>query len=326
VNPAGFAAAVQRAALDHGPTVVYPGREESLEALLAARDGLPPEAVFPYPATAVVQQVRDKRALPDLAGEAGLTTPDRLMEATVAEVAAAHVPTPCVVKPLRKGAALHSAQALYDDAQLRALLDSLPDQEVIVVQRHHPGRLSALSVVVDREGALAARFQQEARRTWPADAGPSSLAVSVAPDAELAERVRRMLAGAGYWGLAQVQFIAAPDGARLIDVNPRFYGSLSLALAAGVNLPAVWHSVATGGRPTEPAPYEVGVTYRWLEAELFAVLHGSPRLLLERAQAPRTGPMWARDDPGPSFLLGAGAAAAWISRQASRASGRLGQD
>ena len=131
-----------------------------------------------------------------------------------------------------------------------------------------------------------------------------------------------MLAEAGYWGLAQVQFIDTPDRPELIDVNPRFYGSLALALAAGVNLPAVWHAVVTGGPVTAPGRYRVGVTYRWLEAELMAALHGRPRLIARRAPAPRTGAMWSRDDPRPGVLLGARAAAGWASRQASRLGAR----
>ena len=51
----------------------------------------------------------------------------------------------------------------------------------------------------------------------------------------------------GFGGLAQLQFVQAPGGApALIDVNPRFYGSLPLALACGVNLPDAWHALVSG--------------------------------------------------------------------------------
>jgi hypothetical protein len=108
-------------------------------------------------------------------------------------------------------------------------------------------------------------------------------------------------------------------GPLLIDANLRFYGSLPLALAAGVNLPALWHAVVAGGElPAFPPPYRVGVTYRHLEHELTAAFHGRPHLLLDGPPRPRTGAMWAADDPVAGVLLAARAAASYAGRQAAR--------
>jgi len=72
----------------------------------------------------------------------------------------------------------------------------------------------------------------------------------------------------GYFGLAQLDFLVTADGPKLIDVNPRFYASLPLALACEVNLPAAWHAVVTGTRPPTERLYPVGVSYSSLEANL----------------------------------------------------------
>jgi len=141
------------------------------------------------------------------------------------------------------------------------------------------------------------------QRTWPAAAGTSSRAVTVAPDEGLIARAAGLLAGTGYAGLAQLQFLDVNGVAALIDVNPRFYGSLPLALAAGVNLPAAWHAVASDTPPPVPGPYRVGVTYRWVGADLMAARHETVRPLLRRAQRPRAGAVWSSDDPVPSALL-----------------------
>lgn len=58
----GFAAAVGRLAVEHGPLVVYPVQEEAIDALLEA--DLLAEAMLPYPAAHVVRRLRDKRACP----------------------------------------------------------------------------------------------------------------------------------------------------------------------------------------------------------------------------------------------------------------------
>lgn len=85
-----------------------------------------------------------------------------------------------------------------------------------------------------------------------------------------------------------------------------------------MNLPAVWHAVATGEPAPAPAPYRVGVTYRWLEADLIAALRGEPRRLFGRAPRPRAGAMWAGDDPVASALLAGQATRGWLGRQSRR--------
>jgi predicted ATP-grasp superfamily ATP-dependent carboligase len=73
-------------------------------------------------------------------------------------------------------------------------------------------------------------------------------------------------------GLSELQFILPDEGdPRLIDFNGRFYGSMSLALAAGPNLPALWAEIATGRSAGGPVQDAVpGVRYQWLEGDLRA--------------------------------------------------------
>jgi predicted ATP-grasp superfamily ATP-dependent carboligase len=316
----GFASAVGRVAAEYGPLVVYAGNEEAIDALL---DGpaTPPEVLLPYPGAGPTQRLRDKSALPELAAEAGLQTPMTYARATVAELRIESPPAPCVVKPVRPSAALDHARVIDSDPGLRSLLAELPASELLLVQERAAGPLIGLALVMDREGVVAARFQQVAHRTWPPSAGGSSLAVSIAPDEDLVSKAARMLSAAGYWGLAHIQFLTTSRGHALIDVNPRFYGSLPLALAAGVNLPAAWHAVALGQSPVRPRPYRTGVSYRWMEGEITAAFRGRRRELLHRVPTPRTGAMWAPDDRLASTMLAAGAASAKVIRRLPRRRG-----
>jgi protein-S-isoprenylcysteine O-methyltransferase Ste14 len=49
-----------------------------------------------------------------------------------------------------------------------------------------------------------------------------------------------------------------------MEVNPRFPGSLGLAIAAGVDFPSLYVQRAVGRPVTGPAGYRVGLRYRWL--------------------------------------------------------------
>jgi predicted ATP-grasp superfamily ATP-dependent carboligase len=312
-HPAAFAAAVGAVAERAGPLVVYPSHEESIDALFEA--DLPPGATLPYADAAVTQAFRDKRRLAELAGSAGLPVPRTLLEVTAGELAGQAVALPCAVKAARPGGSLGFTRLIDDADQLRELLAELPPDEPLVVQERAAGPLIGLALVVGRDGRQVARFQQVARRMWPPAAGGSTLALSTEVDEDLAERSTAMLAGAGYSGLAQLQFLRTSRGHALIDVNTRYYGSMPLATAAGVNLPAAWHAVVTGTADGAPPPqYRVGMTYRWLEPELVAALRGSPRLLLARGPRPRSGAMWASDDPVPSALLALESATSRVGR------------
>lgn len=303
---AGFAAAVAGHAREHGPLVVYPGWEGAVDAILDASPPMPPEVIWPYASRAALDLVRDKRRLASLAENAGLRAPRTLLEGTAGELVGSPLPHRCIVKAAEPGGAVEQTDCVESEDELRALLRRLPREQPLLLQERLEGPLTALALVLARDGTAVARFQQRARRTWPLGAGPSSLAVSVAPDEDLVARAAGMLAGVGYWGLAQLQFIDDPEGPALIDVNVRFYGSLPLALACGVDLPGAWHAVTVGDALPAPGPYREGVTYRWLEADISAALQGQPSsdALLRRSPKPRVGAMWSLDDPIPSVLLG----------------------
>ena len=194
------------------------------------------------------------------------------------------------------------------------MLDGVPAAEPLLVQERVKGPLVSIELVIDREGRLVARFQQVTRRTWPSAAGSIALATSVEPDEGLVSRTAAMLAELGYWGLAQVDFVETPSGFTLLDVNPRFYRCLPLAVACGTNLPALWHAVAVGRPVGEPGTYRTGMTYRWLEADFVAAVRGAPARLFERAPQPSTGAAWASGDPLPGVLLSVSALASRVMR------------
>ena len=300
IDPGGWIDAVGALAERHGPLVVYPAADEGVNLLVdaRARNRLPEQAIIPYPGPEPLAALRDKRRLAELASQSGLQSPRTLLAGLAGELAAGELPDGAVVKAAQPGTAFRHPEVAESAEDLRAVLAALPAGEELLLQERVEGPLMAVSVVVGRDGSLVRRFQQVATRVWPEPAGPSRRAVSVEPDEELAEGVRSLLAAAGYWGLAQMQFLDTREGPLLIDVNTRFYGSIELALASGVDLPVAWHAVTLDRPAGRPEPYVVGMNYRWLEADLIAALKGYPGLF-ERPPKPRTGPMWAPDDPVP---------------------------
>ena len=313
-DPAGYAQAVATLAEQEGPLVVYPAQEESIEALLHAE--LPDTAVMPWPIDRLAA-IRDKRRLAALAEGVGIATPAGLCEATAAELRTRSLDGPTVVKPVHKSG-MPMVRVVRTAAELRAAIAAVADHEPLILQRHAEGDLVALVLLIARDGRPVARIQQRTRRTWPPDAGASSLVVTEPVDEDLAAASVRMLAAAGFHGLVQLQFMVGDGPPQLIDANPRYYGSLSLALRSGVNLPALWHAVVTGERlPSAPPRYESGIFYRNVWLDLTAALHGDLGVL-RRAPSPSVGAMWQSRDPATGAMLAARAAFGYGRRQAER--------
>jgi predicted ATP-grasp superfamily ATP-dependent carboligase len=206
----------------------------------------------------------DKAALMGAAADAAIVVPPTTRFDTVAELVDAArrgtVSYPSVVKPVVSRAPAARVDATAD---VEALAPSLG---AVVVQPFLTGQLWAVSGVIV-EGRVLAAVQQRYLRTWPVDCGTASAAVTVDVDEDVVTRLGRLLAG--YDGIFQAQFA----GPALLDVNPRVYGSLSLAAAAGVNLPDLWvRWVLDGTAPSRSLRGRVGVHYRWLEGDVRHVL------------------------------------------------------
>lgn len=286
-----------------GAVAPYPATEDGVDAVLAAARERP-AVVAPFPREPT-ERLRRKSEVAAIAADAGLSGPAALRGTASELLASALAPVPCAVKSDGRGGALPTTRIVQTPDVLGRVLGSLPPDEPLLVQPRLRGPLMCVGIVVDADGRVASRFQHVTLDTWPASAGSSAWARSVRPDEQLIARAGGLLAGLGYRGLAQLDFMRGPDGPVLIDVNPRYYGSLALALAAGVNLPSAWHAVTVGAEPPRPGSYRTDVTYRWLAADVVALARGRPRRLWRRTQRPRAGAMWDRRDPLPGAILAA---------------------
>jgi ATP-grasp domain-containing protein len=87
----------------------------------------------------------------------------------------------------------------------------------------------------------------------------------------MADYAVRLLKKIGWHGVAMVEFKVERDTGipRLMEINGRFWGSLQLALDAGVNFPHLLYRLAKEKSVVVPdGGYKVGVKSRWLLGDL----------------------------------------------------------
>jgi predicted ATP-grasp superfamily ATP-dependent carboligase len=113
-------------------------------------------------------------------------------------------------------------------------------------------------------GKMRAFFMHRRMREYPITGGPSSAAESVYDD-ELRAMGSRLLENLNWHGVAMVEFKKdARDGHyTLMEINPKFWGSLGLAIASGVDFPYLAAMMAVNGDVDPLTHYRVGVRFRW---------------------------------------------------------------
>lgn len=179
---------------------------------------------------------------------------------------------PVVVKPAHPG---QTVRRLLSEKDVSLVEQT---QGPLVVQPYITEQMKAVGGVI-QDGRLIAAVHQRYLRTWPPDCGGACAAVTTTPDLELEERLIALLDG--FDGVFQVQFA----GRYLLDVNPRVYGSLPLAVKAGANLPGIYCDVLRNLGPKETVRARPGVMFRWLEGEVRNLFLGVRRRELTPKEA-----------------------------------------
>jgi predicted ATP-grasp superfamily ATP-dependent carboligase len=114
-------------------------------------------------------------------------------------------------------------------------------------------------------GRVVATFAHCRLREKPPAGGVSVYAESVAFDPELRRRSIDLLRHFEWEGVAMVEYkLDAATGTRyLMEINGRFWGSLQLAIDAGVDFPRLLVESALGGEPAGEETYRIGLRSRW---------------------------------------------------------------
>ena len=135
-----------------------------------------------------------------------------------------------------------------------------------LMQEYIPGdQYYGVSVIFNRKNQLRSAFVHKKLRQYPVAGGASAYAVSVEYP-ELVQIAEALLQNIGWFGPANIEFkIDARSGKPcLMEVNPRLWGAVHLAIASGINVPFLLYQLAMQG-DIEPAfQYTKGLTFRCL--------------------------------------------------------------
>jgi predicted ATP-grasp superfamily ATP-dependent carboligase len=311
----GFLEKLERLVRQTSYDLLIPGTDASLHAVSLHRERFAPYVRLGLPDHATVERALDKDQLALAASDAGLAVPEQQVcdGAADARGAAERFGYPVIVKPMHtvleyRGVTHRWASVLVGDAA--ALTCAADAFGRCIVQRRVQGQVLSVGGIAT-DGGLLASVVSRYIRTWPVDAGSACFSATVTTPPDLAARAAALVARLRWVGIFQLELIEQRDGRyAAIDFNPRLYGSLPIASAAGVPLAALWCSWVLGDRQLHAREAQAGALFRWEDADLLNLASCLRDRRVRSALAgarPRRGVTHAyvdRSDPAPAVARG----------------------
>ncbi len=229
-----------------------------------------------------IKSLSDKNALTKLAEQLGVPHPKSLYISSIKEIdeIKAHITFPCVIKPafskfLLDGQWVNTKVSIVNnELDFNRLLDTelYLRNQAFMVQEYIEGTGQGLFALY-YQGKEIVYFAHRRIREKPPWGGVSVLSESVAPSPEMLDAARKILNHASWHGVAMVEFKVSCSGIPyLIEVNTRFWGSLQLAVDAGVDFPYLLHKITMGEEVKVLNNYKYGKKLRWLMGDLDSLL------------------------------------------------------
>jgi predicted ATP-grasp superfamily ATP-dependent carboligase len=275
-DPVAYAAWLL-ATLRRGRYAVTLAFEEATADLLSQhRDQVQKWTGCPLPPREIFLAASRKDRVMRLARQIGVPTPEthELERFEDAVGLAPRLRYPVVVKGVHSSGG-QQVEIARTPAQLVAVVERLTALRrdaalpLPIVQEYIAGKGYGVTALM-RRGEPVAVFQH--RRLAEHDVGRGTGLAHGAPGAqsvdepELLQHGLTLLKALCWDGVAMVEFRRSRRDGRfyLMEINPRFVGSLELAIAAGIDLPWLYVQLAAGWPVVGPNRYRVGLRYRWL--------------------------------------------------------------
>jgi predicted ATP-grasp superfamily ATP-dependent carboligase len=279
--------------------VLLPLSDETTIPIVRHREQFLPYVRMAVPDAETLRQAYDKSSLLETASQLGIGVPRTFRPRSLddLEKIAREVEYPCVFK-LRRGAGAVGLSFPQSSDELLNCYRNLDGTAGLVydwadplVQEFVPGDVHDACLLF-RHGEPRAVLTQRRLLMYPSSGG-IGIYNETTRNPAVREQAIALLRHLKWHGPAMVEFkVDARDNTpKLMEINGRYWGTLDLAIQAGVDVPYLACRLAVDGDVAPVHTYQVGMKYRW------PVPYG---WLYARQQRRRWPAFWKflRHDPG----------------------------
>jgi len=243
------------------------------------KDRFPTSINIPVADYETLKKANNNRYLMKFAAEIGVNTPQTWTIERLEDLrrVAKEVDYPAVIK-LVEGVGSKGLRFAHSEDELIAKYIEvikkfhLKPFEYPLIQEYIPGDSYGVSLIFNC-GEPRAICMYKNIRTYPIYGGPSTARISIKHD-KMGRNAIILLRELNYHGVAEVEF-RIDDRTKepvLMEINPRFWGSLNQAICAGVDFPYLLYTMAMEGDIQPVLTYKTGVKTRWMLGDLRALV------------------------------------------------------
>lgn len=280
-DPVTFVEDMMAATREHAVDAVIPASEVSTLLLARAAHEHPGAFKLCTPAFESLDRAADKAATLSLAQRLDISIPwTVVIPAKNSVVPELDFGFPVVIKPARSRTwadgrwHINSVSYANSEAELRNAMQALtPAQFPLLLQERIHGAGVGVFACYDH-GRLLSLFSHRRIREKPPSGGVSVLREAIPVDPVAGMHARTLLESLDWHGVAMVEFKQDDrDGQlKLMEINGRLWGSLQLAIDAGVDFPVMMADLLAGKSPAPVPSYKIGVRTRWLWGDIDSLL------------------------------------------------------
>ncbi len=239
------------------------------------RERLEPYVKIPIASYESMQIASDKNKTIKFAAENNVPIPQTIYPESIKDVEdiSNSIKYPVVIKAPEESGSVKYANSEQELITLykkvyRSHTPRIDSGKLPQIQEYIPGEGYGFFALFNH-GEPRAIFAHKRLHEYPPTGGPSTMAQSVY-DPNINVLGLKLLKALEWHGVAMVEFKkdARDNTFKLIEINPKFWGSLDLAIASGVDFPYLACNMCINGDIEPVFEYNQNVSYRWVFPDL----------------------------------------------------------
>ena len=213
-----------------------------------------------------------------IASKIGVKCPKTIIPKDINEVKriSEDINYPVVLKTDKEGGKIayaNSSEELISKYSISNLkFHGLNEKYRYMIQEYIPGNIFGFFALFNNSKPRAI-FIHKRIREYPITGGPSTLRESI-KNADVKKAGLKILKALKWHGVAMVEFKldSRDKKPKLMEVNPKFWGSLALSIASGINFPYMLCKMATEKDVETKFDYKSNIRCRWFLGDILYVL------------------------------------------------------
>lgn len=312
-NPFSFIKSIYELVKRSKYDVIFPVDDQTTILFSKYKDKLSKYTKVPVADYETIMKGRDKAKTIKIAMGNGIPCPKTYFVDDIEEIRKDEIEFPVVIKPRESSGARGIAYVNSLEELMREYKKVKKRYGTPLIQEYipHNGGHYSVCALFNQDSEPRAIFVYKELRQYPITGGPATFSVSV-EKTDVLKYAIKLLKAMKWYGVAHLDFLidSRDKKPKLLEVNPRFWSSLELAILSGVDFPYLLYKMALDGDVETVTKYETGIKLRFLVGDILWLLGTKNKLkalpeFLKFMDGSIGYAIWSLDDPKPivGFIL-----------------------